>query len=78
MMWQDILLMVGGFIFSLALIPSILSKDKPAISTSLMTGVILLVYAFTYFTLNLWLATIAVTLTGVLWLVLAAQKVREK
>ena len=74
MHWQDFILMVGNVVFTLALIPSILSKDKPALSTSLTTGIVLLIFSLTYFSLSLWLSTIAALITSFLWLILAFQK----
>ena len=56
MVWQDIVLSVGAWIFFIALIPSIKSRDKPAIMTSLPTGIVLVIFALTYATLGLWLS----------------------
>lgn len=72
--WQDYVIAVGSIIFVIALIPSVLGKHKPALSTSLLTGTVLLVFAMTYLTLSLWFAAITTTLTATLWYVLAVQK----
>lgn len=64
-------------IFAVALIPSILSKDKPAIMTSLTTGSVLLVFSIAYFTLGLWVATFTNGIVGAMWLYLAWQKYRK-
>ncbi len=77
MAWQDVVFTVGSLIFSVALVPSVLSKDKPALSTSLSTGVVLAVYAFTFTTLNLWFSTISVSITCIMWLTLAFQKYKQ-
>ncbi|MDO8620333.1 MAG: hypothetical protein Q7R64_03230 [bacterium] len=74
MMWQDIVFSVGQWIFIIALIPSLLSKEKPALSTSLMTGTVLAVFAFTYSTLSLWTASVSTVLSAGTWFVLAVQK----
>lgn len=74
--WQDIVLTLGSIVFLLALVPSIKSKDKPAVATSIMTGLVLFVFAATYTTLHLWFSAATTALTGVLWLVLAVQKVK--
>ena len=63
MIWQDIVLMIGGFGFSLALIPAVRSKDKPPRSSCLMTGSILGIFAITYATLGLWLAFLSTMVT---------------
>ncbi|MDO8623750.1 MAG: hypothetical protein Q7R54_00100 [bacterium] len=76
MAWQDIILSVGSWIFTIALIPSVLSKDKPALSSSLMTGSVLGVYAVTYVTLSLWAAAASTVLVAAMWYTLAIQKVR--
>lgn len=76
--WQDIILTIGSLVFLVALIPSITSKDKPALMTSLMTGLVLFVFAMTYITLDLWFSAVTTALTGMLWLVLAVQKARAK
>ncbi len=74
MVWQDVVYAVGQWVFIVALIPSILSKDKPALTSSLLTGLVLLVYAFTLASLNLWISTISTLATSVAWFVLALQK----
>lgn len=78
MQWQDIVISVGGVILSLALLPSVFGKDKPPLSTSLLTGVILLTFAVTYYTLSLTFAFVSVGSNGVLWMILAWQKWRYK
>lgn len=75
MLWQDLVLTGGSAVFALALLPSVFSKDKPALSTSFMTGTVLLIFAFVYWTLSLWVSTITTIITGFLWLTLAIQKI---
>ena len=78
MTWQDIVLSVGSWIFIIALVPSLVGKDKPPVSTSFLTGIILLVYVGTYSTLHLWLSMASTGLLGVAWLVLGFQKIRSE
>lgn len=78
MSWQDVLLSIGQLVFAVALLPSVFSKDKPAISTSLTTGAVLMTFAFTYSTLKLWSAAAFAAIVGILWLVLAFQKYFKK
>ena len=78
MIWQDWVFGIGTIIFSIALVPSVLGKEKPAISTSLSTGITLMFFAFAQATLALWFACGASVLASVLWLTLAVQKRREK
>ncbi len=74
MEWQDIVISVGQLIFVLALLPSIVGKDKPAVSTSLINGVILAVFTFTFASLELWFSTISSAMISLAWFFLARQK----
>ncbi|MBU6431112.1 MAG: hypothetical protein KGJ58_02055 [Patescibacteria group bacterium] len=74
MSWQDILLSIGQFVFAVALLPSVFGKDKPALSTSLTTGIVLMIFAFTYSTLKLWSGAAFAALVGAMWFVLVIQK----
>lgn len=76
-MWQDWILMIGGFAFSIALIPSILSKNKPSKLTSLGTCCALFAFSICYITLDLIMATISTSLTAFCWLVLFIQGVNN-
>ena len=69
-------MMIGGFGFAIALYPTVKSKDKPALSSSLITGTILLLFCFSYATLGLWLAFSSTLLTVIMWYVLALQKLK--
>ncbi len=74
MIWQDILMMIGGFGFSIALLPTVLSRGKPAKSSCLITGSILATYVLALATLGLWLSAGATALTATMWFVLLFQK----
>jgi hypothetical protein len=76
MLWQDLVLTIGSLIFAFALIPSVLSKDKPALTTSVTTGVVLFIFAFVYVTLSLWFSAVTTAFTGIVWSILAIQKIR--
>lgn len=76
MPWQDALIAIGQWIFLIALFPSILSKDKPALATSLMTGVILAAFALAYLSLSLWASAVSVAMVSAGWFTLAIQKYR--
>ena len=69
-MWQDIVLMIGGLMFAVALIPSIIDKRPPSASSSLITGVILFVFCAVYISLGLKLAFAGTLATSILWMVL--------
>ena len=74
MIWQDLVLMLGGFGFSAALIPAVRAKEKPPLLTSCMTASILTSFALVYLTLGLWLAFIAGSITAGMWWTLFFQK----
>ncbi len=69
----DVIFAIGGFMFFIALIPSVFSKDKPSMWTSLMTATILFTFAATYWTIDLELASYSTFMTGCIWMLLAFQ-----
>lgn len=77
MTWQSIVLALGQILFIVALLPSILTKDKPEIWTSVLTGTVALSIAVTYLTLHIELASAMAFLNFVAWGVLAIQKLRQ-
>lgn len=77
-MWQDTIFSIGNLIFIIALFPSIFSKNKPALLTCLLTGITLIAFAITFYTLELWFTVITVSCASTLWLILAAQVIRRK
>lgn len=74
MNWQDIIFSIGSWIFIIALIPTVLSKDKPPLSTSLITGSVLAVFVFAYATLDLWMATFSTAGISITWFIIAIQR----
>lgn len=76
-MWQDFIISGGGVFFTIALIPSLLSKDKPALTTSVMTSTILFAMIITYASLGLWLSSVMNAVMCLLWAILAFQKMRN-
>lgn len=77
MPWQDIVLTIGNLFLAASLIPSVISSDKPALTTSLMTGTILFTFGIVYITLSLWASVFAISFSVILWFVLAVQKYRQ-
>jgi hypothetical protein len=73
-MWQDWVLMIGGFAFSASLIYSIVTDNKPSEITSITTFIVLCAFWACYYTLGLLLASISTGLTAVCWLILFLQK----
>jgi hypothetical protein len=76
MSWQEIVLAIGQIVFIIALLPSIFSKDKPDIWTSILTGTVALSISITYTTLSLKAAAISAFFNFVAWSILAIQKFR--
>lgn len=77
MVWQDVVLTAGQFVFIVALAPSVLSKDKPALATSLLTGSVLAVFVICFASLSLWLAAITTSFSSLTWFILAYQKYKS-
>ena len=75
MKWQDIVLSVGNFMLAGALIPSVLSQNKPDPLTSSITFLILVSFGAAFATLRLRLSTFAVCTSALMWLTLFVQEV---
>lgn len=73
-LWQDIVLMVCGFVFAPALIVSIRRKTKYPLGTSLPTALALTVMSVCTLTLGLYLATITNIITAICWYLLAKRR----
>ena len=71
-LWQDIALMIGGFVFAPSLIMSILNSTKIPVMTSLPTAIVLTIFVACYFTLKLRLAAFSTALTAICWYILVA------
>lgn len=71
--WQDIVIMMGCFLLSGALIPTILGRHKPEPLTSALSGGVLAVMTVCFATLGLWLSTIAEGICALLWFILLIQ-----
>lgn len=74
MSWQDIVLTVGATVGVIALIPSIMSEDKPARATSVLNGTILTSFVIVDFSLGLVFASIVTVAAAILWFVLFVQQ----
>lgn len=77
MHWQDLVFSVGGWIFVISLIPTIRGKQKPELSTSLITTVVLAVFSVTYLTLGLGLSALSMGVTTCGWGILAYQRFKQ-
>ena len=77
MTWQELVLTFGEIFFSLALIPTLLSKDKPQIWTSILTAFLAFSFSLTYLSLSLPIAAIAAIINALAWSILAIQRYRQ-
>lgn len=73
MKWQDAILSMGGVIFLISLLPSLLSDQKPALLTSLSTSITLCAFLAVYANYKLWVAFSLTLLNVILWFALAVQ-----
>lgn len=74
MIWQDIIPIVGNIIFTVALIPSIVSKHKPHRWSCAMTAGVLLMYVVTFWTVTMWYWSLATLATATAWIILLVQR----
>ncbi|KKM87786.1 hypothetical protein LCGC14_1265300 [marine sediment metagenome] len=65
--WQDVVLMIGGFIFAPSLVISIINHTIIPIGTSLPTALALTAFVVCYITLKLRLAAFGTILTTICW-----------
>lgn len=67
-MWQDWVFVVGGFIFAVALLPTVLDpKARVPFKTSASTAAVLTAYVFTQWSLHLHWGAASGTLTASAW-----------
>jgi len=74
MAWQDIVPIVGNILFTAALIPSILSKQKPHRLSCALTAGVLLTYVATFWSITLWYWSLATLATAIAWIILLIQR----
>ena len=77
MHWQQIILGLGQIVFVIALIPSLVSNQKPEIWTSIITGLVALSITITYFSMSLIFAAISASVNFIIWSILAIQRYRQ-
>lgn len=74
MIWQDIVITIGCFILALSTVPSIVSDKKPPRTTCIGFVLVLLAFAVSFATLNLWLSTGGAIAQAIAWLILLFQR----
>jgi hypothetical protein len=76
-MWQDYSFMACNALFVMAQIPTLRHRtDKPPMSSSLMTGALLMVITYTFWSLTLHVSAFSAFVLGIVWFVIAYQKWR--
>lgn len=78
MSWQDIVISGGSLIITLSLIPTVLGKEKPAPTNSLITAILLTIFVVAFASLSLWFTAIVNVFTATLWYILFFQRVLRK
>jgi hypothetical protein len=77
-MIQDIIFAVGNVIFSLSLIPSLLSKNKPSCLTSSSTSLVLFVFCATFISLDMDFSAFMSYINGSFWAILFGQQFNKE
>lgn len=78
MAWQEIVFTLGSIVFFASLVPTALAAEKPSALTSLPTGVLLILFSIAYASLGLTVSAIFTVPTGLLWLVIGAQRLASR
>lgn len=78
MQWQDIVISLCSWAATAALVPTIIGKDKPALSSCLLTAALVTTFGICYVTLDLYSAAASSWLLAGAWLTLAVQQWRKK
>jgi hypothetical protein len=64
MPWQDVVIALCQLAFLPSMLPTLLGKNKPAFSTSVMNAIIVAIIAGTMATLHLWFSVTTGGLSG--------------
>jgi len=78
MSWQDILFGAGQWVLFAALIPSLVSQHKPALATSIVTGIVLSLFGLSFLTLELYFAGLSTMAVSAGWFLLAFQRYSKR
>jgi hypothetical protein len=76
--WQDWVFAIGGLLVLVSLVPTIRAEQKPALTTSLMTTVLVFIFASTMVTLGLVLAAVTNYGISAAWGLLAFQGYQQQ
>lgn len=76
MLWQDVVLSLGGFFVAATQVPMLRAVEKPPLATSTPLVFILTAISIALFTLDLKLAALGCVIQGTLWAILAITRLR--
>lgn len=76
-MWQDTVIAVGQWILAASLLPTVFGKEKPALTTSVISVIVMATFGFTFWTLAFWNAVASSVAGCSIWFLLAVQKYRS-
>lgn len=77
MLWQDLVLFLGSIFFGIALVPALLSEEKPPAFTCFMTVFWLLAIAVAEYSLELYMTVFVTIINASLWALLGIQKLLQ-
>lgn len=78
MSWEEVVVAVGTLALGLFLLPTILGPHKPSLLTSIPTFFIILAFAASFASLDLWLAAVSNAFNATCWLAVIARTVQAK
>ncbi len=78
MPWQDAVFTFGQLFFFASLIPTIRGKEKPAFLTGFVTSMVLTIYVFIFWTLDLYMSVFFTALLASAWWVVTYQSWHKK
>ncbi|MDA0366507.1 MAG: hypothetical protein O3B31_09730 [Chloroflexi bacterium] len=76
MLWQDVVLSLGGFFVAATQVPMLRAAEKPPLATSMPLVFILTAISISLFSLDLKLAALGCVIQGTLWAILAVTRLR--
>jgi len=74
MIWQDIGITIIQWAALIALLPTLWSKDKPPLFTSIFTGILMIALSIIFSTLHFWSSTVSAFSVGLVWFIIGLQK----
>ena len=73
-MWQDAIFSIGMAVFALSLLPAIIERQYPPVSTCIITTIVIIIFGIADATLGLWVAAVLSAVNAFLWLYMALRQ----